>query len=264
MKKLTILLSILFLMVLSCGKKDAKVDENTPATGVEKTTEEKVLRVGTNPDFKPFEYIGENKQVAGFDIDLMNMIGEEIGYKIEWNTLSFDGLIPALKAGQIDAIIAGMSATEERKKAVDFSDVYYYTQFAYVKLKDNNEITKLDDLKDRKIGAQMATIQDAEAKRLSPKGAVANESIVTLIQELKNKGIEAIVLEDAVASNYVSENPELVIFDMKSMDENVGAAIAFDKDKNTELVKKVNDALKKLKENGKYDELLKKYNLVKE
>ena len=190
----------------------------------------------------------------------MNMIGEELGYKIEWKTMAFDGLIPALKNNEIDAIIAGMSVTEERKAAVDFSDEYYISKFAYVRLKGDTSLNSIDDMKDKRLGAQLGTIQEQEAKKISEK-TVVNEAITSLILELKNKNLDALVLEDVVASAYVSENPELEIFATKDMTDNGGTAIAFDKGKNPELIKQVNETIIKLKENGKYDELLKKYNL---
>ena len=258
MKKTLFLLSLMLLFVLSCGSKN----ETAAADGAEKPAEgqEKVLRVGTNPEFKPFEYVGEGGKTEGFDIDLMNMIGEELGYKIEWKTMAFDGLIPALKNNEIDAIIAGMSVTEERKAAVDFSDEYYISKFAYVRLKGDTSLNSIDDMKDKRLGAQLGTIQEQEAKKISEK-TVVNEAITSLILELKNKNLDALVLEDVVASAYVSENPELEIFATKDMTDNGGTAIAFDKGKNPELIKQVNETIKKLKENGKYDELLKKYNL---
>ena len=258
MKKTLFLLSLMLLFVLSCGSKN----ETAAADGAEKPAEgqEKELRVGTNLEFKPNEYVGEGGKTEGFDIDLMNMIGEELGYKIEWKTMAFDGLIPALKNNEIDAIIAGMSVTEERKAAVDFSDEYYISKFAYVRLKGDTSLNSIDDMKDKRLGAQLGTIQEQEAKKISEK-TVVNEAITSLILELKNKNLDALVLEDVVASAYVSENPELEIFATKDMTDNGGTAIAFDKGKNPELIKQVNETIIKLKENGKYDELLKKYNL---
>ena len=118
MKK--VILAIMLMMgLLACGKKENAATENKNAAG-----EEKVLRVGLNAVFAPFEYV-ENGEIKGFDIDLINEIGKNLGYKIEIIDQSFDGLIPALKAGKIDLIISGMSATEERKKSVDFTDEYF-------------------------------------------------------------------------------------------------------------------------------------------
>ena len=83
----------------------------------------KKLYVGTNAEFAPYEYL-ENGKMVGFDIELMDAIGEELGYEIVWSNMSFDGLLPALQMKKIDAVIAGMSQTPERQKAVTFSMPY--------------------------------------------------------------------------------------------------------------------------------------------
>ena len=128
MKK--VILAIMLMMgLLACGKKENAATENKNAAG-----EEKVLRVGLNAVFAPFEYV-ENGEIKGFDIDLINEIGKNLGYKIEIIDQSFDGLIPALKAGKIDLIISGMSATEERKKSVDFTDEYFMSTQVYLRKK---------------------------------------------------------------------------------------------------------------------------------
>ena len=111
MKKLLLLLAILTVFIVSCGGKEAA-----------KKDEVQTLIVGTNAEYSPFEFKKDGK-ITGFDYDLMEEIAKEAGIKIQWQEMSFDGLIPALKAGKINAIISGMTATEERKKAVDFTDV---------------------------------------------------------------------------------------------------------------------------------------------
>lgn len=86
----------------------------------------KVLRVGTEPAFAPFEFQKEGSdEFTGFDMDLIRAIGTKLGYKVEISSMGFDALIPALNSGNIDVAIAGMSITDERKKVVVFSDPYY-------------------------------------------------------------------------------------------------------------------------------------------
>ena len=115
MKKVFLVLTLVIFGLVSCGKKDSG---------------QKKLRVGLNAVFAPFEYI-ENGQVAGFDVDMINEIGKNLGYEVEIIDQSFDGLIPALKAGKIDIIVSGMSSTEERKKSVDFTDDYFISKETY-------------------------------------------------------------------------------------------------------------------------------------
>ena len=81
----------------------------------------------------------------------------------------FDALIPSLKAGKLDAIISGMSATEERKKSVDFTDEYYKSTQMFLKKKGNNKITSIESLAGKKIGVQLGTIQELEARKIKNK-----------------------------------------------------------------------------------------------
>ena len=254
MKK--VILAIMLMMgLLACGKKEDAATENKNAAGGEK-----VLRVGLNAVFAPFEYV-ENGEIKGFDIDLINEIGKNLGYKIEIIDQSFDGLIPALKAGKIDLIISGMSATEERKKSVDFTDEYFKSTQVYLRKKGNTSVNSKESLVGKKVGVQLGTIQELEAKKIKNANIVTNDATVNLILDLKNGKTDAVILENIVAEEFMKKNPDIEVF----YEENLpyGMAIAFDKGKNSELIKQINEELKKLQENGKYEELIKKYGLGK-
>ena len=119
-------------------------------------SEEKVLIVGTEPTFPPFEFTEDGKDV-GFDIDLLQAISDKIGYKMEIKNLGFDALIPALKSGQIDLIAAGMDATEERKKQVDLPT---YTSAAAIpssSARTTRDITGYESLAGKTVGAQVGS-----------------------------------------------------------------------------------------------------------
>ena len=150
MKKIFLVLALLIFGVMSCGKKE---------------NGDKKLRVGLNAIFAPFEYV-ENGQVTGFDVDLINEIGKNLGYKVEIIDQSFDGLIPALKAGKIDIIVSGMSSTEERKKSVDFTDEYFKSTQVYLRKKGNIAVNSKESLAGKKVGVQLGTIQELEAKKI--------------------------------------------------------------------------------------------------
>ena len=105
----------------------------------------------------------------------------------------------------------------------------------------------------------MGTIQEIEARAIKGATVVPNESTVNIILDLKAGKIDAIILEKAVATEYMKKNPEMEIFDEKPA--SIGMAMAIDKGKNPELIKQINAELKKMRENGKYDELIKKYGL---
>lgn len=251
MKKFLFMALLLMTAIISCGgKNEAKESGNKGG--------EKELTVGLNSTFAPFEYIKDG-ELTGFDVDLINEIGKNLGYKVTFVDQAFDGLIPALKAGKIDVIVSGMSATEERKKSVDFTDEYFSSTQVYLRKKGNKELTSKESLKGKKIGVQLGTIQEIAAKKIEGANVVPNESTVTVIMDLNAGKIDAIVLENIVALEYMKKNPELEIFFEENLDS--GMAMAFDKGKNPELIAKINEELKKLKENGKYEELLNKYDL---
>ena len=243
MKKVFLVLTLVIFGLVSCGKKDSG---------------QKKLRVGLNAVFAPFEYV-ENGQVAGFDVDMINEIGKNLGYEVEIIDQSFDGLIPALKAGKIDMIISGMTATEERKKSVDFSDEYFKSTNVYLKKKGNNNVTSIDNLSGKKVGASLGTIQEIEARKIPGATVVPIEDTVKSIMDLEAGKIDVLILENVIALEYMKKYTDLEVIGEKPLDS--GMAIAFDKGKHTELIQKINEELKTLKSNGKYDELINKYGL---
>ena len=247
MKKILIIITVVIFGILSCGSKNSVNDK-----------EVKKLVVGTDGVFPPFGYI-KNGELVGFDIDLIKQIGKDLGYEIEMKVQPFDSLIPALKAGKLDAIISGMSATEERKKSVDFTDEYYKSTQMFLKKKGNNQLTSKESLAGKKIGVQLGTIQELEARKIKNANVVTNDATINLILDLKNGKTDAVILENIVAKEFIKKNPDIEVFYEEKLP--YGMAIAFDKGKHTEIIKKINAELKKLKENGKYDELVKKYGL---
>jgi polar amino acid transport system substrate-binding protein len=171
--------------------------------------------------------------------------------------MSFDGLIPALQSKKIDLIIAGMTPTDERKKAVDFSNSYLTTNQSFVISKDNNELKKLDDLKNKKLGVQLGTAQEAIARDIEGAKITPYTSITAAILDLKSGKVDAVVLENLVALPYIKNNEGLKKIDIEELPK-ADVAIAINKG-NEELLGKINQELENLKENGFYDEIFNKY-----
>ena len=222
--------------------------------GEQKAAEsEKVLKVGVNADFAPFEFQDENgKEYQGFDMDLIRAVGEEMGYKVEINNVNFDGLIPALEAGNIDVCISGMTINEERKQKVNFSDPYYKSGLSIIVAKDNDSIKKFEDLKGKKVAVQIGTTsaEGVEVKEF-------NSSADTFM-ELRAKGVDAVVNDRPVNDYYIMKSGETNVKALPDLLTSEDYGIAVSK-KNEELLNKVNDALRKLHENGKYDEIFTKW-----
>ena len=239
MKKLFILLAS--IMILSCAKEESDV-----------------LYVGTNAEYPPFEYLDENGNVVGFDIDLMNEISRVIGKKIEIKDMTFDGLIPALESKTIDILIAGITATESRKKVINFSKPYFESQQAIIVKEDNNSITNFDSLNNSyTVGVVLGYVGDValtESKKVE-KIERFNRTADTVVA-LQSGKIDAAIMDYPIAVGYIKNNEGLkAIKTDLSIQE---LCIGFRKE-DTKLLEEVNKALDTLKENGKYDELVKKY-----
>lgn len=248
MKKLLIMMSILVLAFLSCGnKKDETVKTNK-------------IKVGLESTYAPFEY-KEDGKLIGFDIDLINELAKSIGFEVEFIEQSFDGLIPSLKAGKIDLIASGMSATEERKKSVDFSNEYYKSSSLILRKKGNTEIKDLESLKGKKIGVQLGTIQEGIAKKIEGAVVIPNESTVNTLMNLDTGKLDVVVLDGIVSSEYMKKYTNLESF-MEIEGEEVGMALAVDKGKHVELLKKINEEMKKMMEDGRFQKILDKYGLI--
>ncbi|ELP8580103.1 basic amino acid ABC transporter substrate-binding protein [Campylobacter upsaliensis] len=244
------LVAFLSLFVVACS--DTSTTNNDSNASLS-------LRVGTAPNYKPFDY-KEDAKLTGLDIDLVNEIAKREGIELTWVEMSFDGLIPALKTGKIDMIASAMSATEDRRKSVDFSDVYYTTKNLYIKKKDNEALNSKEDLEGKIIGVQLGTLQEPAAKAIKDTKVQSNESLSVVIMELKEGKIDAVVADKDVSTGYLKENADLMGF-FEEEDGSEGFSFAFDKDKQKEAIEKFNKGLKDLKADGTYDQILTKYEL---
>ncbi|MGH2328089.1 basic amino acid ABC transporter substrate-binding protein [Campylobacter taeniopygiae] len=253
MKKIfvTFCLVLTSLCFIACqkNKNDNQVESNVTLS----------LKVGTDPNYKPFNY-KENSILTGFDTDLVNAIGKKENIKITWVQTSFDGLIPALKAGKIDMIASAMSATDERRQSVDFTQPYFKSKNLYIKLKTNNELNSKSDLEGKKIGVQLGTLQENAAKKIKNAEIQANKDLNIAVLALKNNKIDAIIIDQDAAKGFLTENPELVSFYQEN-DDSEGFSFAFDKGTQKEALARFNKGIDELKTDGTYDKLLKKYDL---
>ena len=116
------------------------------------------IQMTTNAEFEPFEY-KDGDEIVGIDIDLSQAIADKLGVKLEVSDIAFDSLIPSMNAGKADFIAAGMTATEDRKKNVDFSDPYFNASQAIIVAKDSDIKTR-EDLNGKTVGVQQGTTGD--------------------------------------------------------------------------------------------------------
>lgn len=257
-KGLSIILILLIGLLAACGTSD-KTKESTSGS---KKEDKKVLVMGTSADYPPFESIDTTKgdEIIGFDIDLANALSDKLGYKIQVKDIDFSGLIPAIETGQVDFVMASMSPTEERKKNVDFSDVYFTAKDMIVSNKDSG-INSIEDLNGKTLGIQLGSIQEGKAKEIAKTIDVKVENrnrIPELLQEIKAGRFDAAIIEETVAKGYFEKNPDLSGFIIEDAPGEVqGSAIAFPKD--SELTDEFNKALNEMINNGEVDKLVVKW-----
>lgn len=238
------------------GCNDKKPADTKPASK-DKADSEKILRVGTNPTFAPFEYQAKGSaELTGFDMDLIRAIGKQMGYKVEIHNLGFDGLIPAIISGNIDVAVSGMTINEERKKAVDFSDPYYTSGLIILVNKDNNDIKGFKDLEGKRIGVQIGTTGANTAMKVkNAKVKQFNNSDEPFL-ELDNKGVDAVINDQPVVAYYLVTGGKGKMVGEIMEAEFYGMAI---KKGNKDLAQKINEALAALKKNGEYEKIYKKW-----
>ncbi len=168
---------------------------------------EQVVNVGTEPAFAPFEYVNDkskDKEIIGFDIDMINAIGQKEGFKVKLYPMQFDGLIPAVLTGTIDAAVAGITITDERKKKVDFSDPYYKAGLGIIindKVKDT--VKSAADLKGHKLCSQIGTSGAMYASKVEGATLTTFNTPPESYIELQNGGCDAAINDYPVHSYFM-------------------------------------------------------------
>lgn len=245
------LISIMTVGLAGCGNSATKKED----TGVlDSIKESGKLVVGLSADYAPYEFhIIENGQdkIVGFDVSLAKEIADELDVELEIKEMDFDALITALPAGKVDMVISGMNPTEKRKKAVDFSDIYYTANHGIlVRAEDTDKYTNFSDLDGLKVGAQLGSTQAELASTLIKDANLQLLSNVNnLILELKSGKVDAVVMEVGVAQMAVKNNPELAVGKPVYEETDSGNAIAIAKG-NEDLVKIVNGVISRITEDG--------------
>ena len=260
-KLLLALLTTLVIAVLAaCGSSD---EEKSSGSDSADSGNKKTLVVGTSADYAPFEYVdtATSDEIIGFDIDLIKLVGEKLGYDIQLQNMDFNSLITALQSKKFDVVISGMTPTEERDQVVDFSIPYYETEQYLVFDKEKDYKTPAD-VKGGVVGAQTSSIQEDLAKELAKENGFTVESrnlIPELVQELKTGRFDAAVIENIVSENYLSKNDDLAAFPIKVEDPDY-KAIVFQE--GSDLKAEFDKVIEELTADGTIEELKTKWFVV--
>ncbi|MGE4273043.1 MAG: basic amino acid ABC transporter substrate-binding protein [Desulfitobacterium sp.] len=242
------------LALTGCGASQTPAPAKDPATSNAGT--EKVLKIGSAIEYAPFEFMDEKQNPVGFDIDLMNEIGKDLGYTVKFESSSFDGLVTAIGQGNYDAVISAMTITDDRSKSVLFSDPYFESA-QVIAVKKGSDIKSEKDLTGKKVGVQQGTTGQGAVEGLSidPKKF---ETIGDAINDMMIGGSDAVVADTPTLYYFIKQNPNMDIEIVSSDFPKEYFGIAFKLD-NKELADQVNATLKKFMDNGKYNEIYKKW-----
>ena len=184
----TVLTSLLAVLVL-CGSAFAA---------------EKTLIAAANPTWPPMEFLDENKNIIGYDRDIIAAIAEEIGMKSEFRNIAWDGIFASLESGQANVIASCVTITDKRKKAYVFSDPYYEVHQAVVVAKDS-AIKKPEDLKGKKVGVQIGTTAIEALRKMNVDIDLRTYDEVGLVfEDMRNGRLDVVVCDDPVARYYAS------------------------------------------------------------
>lgn len=228
------------------------------AFSLSSTAAEKKLVVATDTAFVPFEFKQGDKYV-GFDVDLWDAIAKELKLDYTLKPMDFSGIIPALQTRNVDLALAGITITEERKKAIEFSDGYYKSGLQVMVRNNENNIKGISDLNGKVVAVKSGTGSVEYAKaNIKSKDLRQFPNIDSAYMELGTNRADA-VLHDTPNILYFIHTAGKGRF--KAVGDSIEAqqyGIAFPKGSDN-LREKVNGALKTLKENGTYNQLYKKW-----
>ena len=247
---------VMSLSLIACGGKE----NSATSDKLDQIKEDKKLVVGLSADYAPYEFhaiIDGKDTTVGFDVELAKEIAKDMDVELEIKEMDFDALLSALKAEQVDLVISGMNPDEERKKQVDFSDIYYEAQHGVlVNAKDKDKFNKIEDLNGKKIGAQLGSTQQKIAEeQVNNADTQFLANVNNLILELKNGKIECLILEEPVANMAIKSNPELQLSNVKFESDGGGSAVGIKKG-SPKLVEQVNKTINRLKDSGDLDKFI--------
>ena len=177
----------------------------------------KTLYVGTNAEFAPFEYLEKGK-VTGFDMELMNALAKEMKMDVKIENMAFDGLLPALQMKKVDVVIAGMTETPERKKAVSFTKPYFKAKQVII-TKKGKDIKDFKELSGKKVGVMLGFTGDAVVSDIKGVKVQRFDATYSAVMALEKGKVDAVVADSEPAKKYIASYKDLAIASAKAEEE---------------------------------------------
>ncbi|OEJ13939.1 amino acid ABC transporter substrate-binding protein [Brachyspira hampsonii] len=251
MKKVIIFILFALISFLACNN-----NSNISKTINNNYSNNTTVKVGIYVYDYPLLYL-RNNNLGGFDYDIMNEIAKASGFRVEFISMEFSKLIPQLQLSNVDAIIAGISITEERKKYISFSDKYYSSSQSIIVLSKNNHIKIFDDLLGKSVGVIKDTISDTIISSSNNINVIKFDIAGSSLLALKVEKIDAVMLDRVTCNNYIKYDNDLKIIEEITFPE-LDYGIAVRKDDYT-LLQKINNGLNTIIYNGIYQKLVDKH-----
>ena len=230
---------------------------STSAAAAELTTVEAgKLTMATNAAFPPYEMTTDAGAFEGIDIDTAQAIADKLGLELQIDDMDFDAALLSVQQGKADIAMAGVTVTDERKNVMDFSDSYA-TGIQSIIVPEGSDIASPDDLAGKMIGTQRGTTGYIYCSDdFGDDAVVAYDDGLTAVQALNNGQVDAVVIDNAPAKEFVAANPGLVLLDTSYAEEDYAIGMAKG---NTALEDAVNAALEELKADGTLQSIVDKY-----
>ena len=219
------------------------------------TVEAGKLTMATNAAFPPYEMTTDAGEFEGIDVDTAKAIAEKLGLELQIDDMDFDAALLSVQQGKADIVMAGVTVTDERKAVMDFSDSYA-TGIQSIIVPNDSDIASPDDLAGKKIGTQRGTTGYIYCSDdFGDENVVAYDDGLTAVQALNNGQVDAVVIDNAPAQEFVAANPGLKVLDTSYAEEDYAIGMA----KGSALEDAVNKALEELKADGTLQAIVDKY-----
>ena len=229
---------------------------STSAAAAELTTVEAgKLTMATNAAFPPYEMTTDAGAFEGIDIDTAQAIADKLGLELQIDDMDFDAALLSVQQGKADIAMAGVTVTDERKNVMDFSDSYA-TGIQSIIVPEGSDIASPDDLAGKMIGTQRGTTGYIYCSDdFGDENVVAYDDGLTAVQALNNGQVDAVVIDNAPAKEFIAANPGLVILETSYAEEDYAIGLA----KGSSLEDAINSALEELKADGTLQSIVDKY-----
>ena len=241
--------------VASSAAASSEAASTSAAAGELTTVEAGKLTMATNATFPPYEMTTDSGEFEGIDIDTAKAIADKLGLELQIDDMDFDAALLSVQQGKADIAMAGVTVTDERKAVMDFSDSYA-TGIQSIIVPNDSDIASPDDLAGKKIGTQRGTTGYIYCTDdFGEENVIAYDDGLTAVQALNNGQVDAVVIDNAPAKEFVAANPGLKILDAAYAQEDYAIGVA----KGSSLKDAVNAALEELKADGTLQSIVDKY-----